>query len=153
MTSSESPGPESHSNGPTFSLENILGNDHDKLEHPDIRPEGWDEEDVERQVAHGYCVECEGAWYYSPPAGTACQFAYALGSTDQPAQVRCETCADDYCEVCFAAQHRKGSRKSHNATPLADGDKSPSKPIPNGTAHAKSNGDDVCGPHALLGPL
>ncbi len=57
---------ESHSNGPTFSLENILGNDHDKLEHPDIRPEGWDEEDVERDVAHGYCVECEGAWYYLP---------------------------------------------------------------------------------------
>ena len=61
---------ESHSNGPTFSLENILGNDHDKLEHPDIRPEGWDEEDVEREVAHGYCVECEGASYNSPLVGT-----------------------------------------------------------------------------------
>lgn len=69
MASSELPGTESHSNGTTFSLENILGNDHDKLEHPDIRPEGWDEEDVERQVAHGYCVECEGAWYHSPPVG------------------------------------------------------------------------------------
>jgi hypothetical protein len=62
MASSELPGSESHSNGPTFSLENILGNDHDKLEHPDIRPEGWDEEVAEREVAHGYCVECEGAW-------------------------------------------------------------------------------------------
>ena len=71
MSSSELPGAESHSNGPTFSLENILGNDHDKLEHPDIRPEGWDEEDVERQVAHGYCVECEGVWYYSPPVGSS----------------------------------------------------------------------------------
>jgi hypothetical protein len=70
MASSESPEAESHSNGPTFSLENILGNDHDKLEHPDIRPEGWDEEDVEQEVAHGYCVECEGAWYYSPPDGS-----------------------------------------------------------------------------------
>ncbi len=60
---------ESHSNGPTFSLENILSNDHDKLEHPDIRPEGWDEEDVEREAAHGYCIECEGAWYSSPPVG------------------------------------------------------------------------------------
>jgi hypothetical protein len=69
MASSELPGDESHSNGPTFSLENILGNDHDKLEHPDIRPEGWDEEDVERDVAHGYCVECEGAWCYSLPIG------------------------------------------------------------------------------------
>ncbi|KAF8494190.1 hypothetical protein F5888DRAFT_1617103 [Russula emetica] len=121
MTSSELPGAESHSNDPTFSLENILGNDHDKLEHPNIRPEGWDEEDVEREVAHGYCVECE----------------------DQPTQVRCETCADDYCEVCFAAQHRKGSRKKHTATRLPDGDKSPSNLIPNGTAHAKSNGNDV----------
>src|SRR6267154_1775805 len=70
MASSELPGTESHSNGATFSLENILGNDHDNLEHPDIRPEGWDEEDVERQVAHGYCVECEGAWYYSSPLGS-----------------------------------------------------------------------------------
>jgi hypothetical protein len=33
-------GAESHSNGPTFLLENILGNDHDKQEHPDIRSEG-----------------------------------------------------------------------------------------------------------------
>ena len=66
MASSELSGAESHSNGPTFSLENILGNDHDKLEHPDIRPEGWDEEDAEREAAHGYCVECEGACYHSP---------------------------------------------------------------------------------------
>lgn len=38
---------------------------------------------------------------------------------DQPAQLHCEACADDYCEVCFAAQHRKGSRKSHPAKPLS----------------------------------
>ena len=69
MTSSGLLGVESHSNGTTFSLENILGNDHDKLEHPDIRPEGWDQEEAEREVAHGYCVECEGAWYHSPPVG------------------------------------------------------------------------------------
>lgn len=31
----------------------------------------------------------------------------------------CETCADPYCEVCFAAQHRKGSRKQHTVKPLA----------------------------------
>jgi hypothetical protein len=70
MASPGQSGSESHSNGPTFSLENILGNDHDKLEHPDIRPEGWDEEDAEREVAHGYCIECEGAWYYSPPVSS-----------------------------------------------------------------------------------
>lgn len=39
---------------------------------------------------------------------------------DQPAQVRCETCEDDYCEVCFAAQHRKGTRKRH-ASKVLDG--------------------------------
>ena len=54
---------ESQDNGPLFSLENILGDDHEKLEHPDVRPEGWDEEDVEKEIAHGYCVECEGAWH------------------------------------------------------------------------------------------
>ena len=31
----------------------------------------------------------------------------------------CETCSDSYCEVCFAAQHRKGSRKKHTVRPLA----------------------------------
>jgi hypothetical protein len=67
------------------------------------------------------------------------------GFTDQPAQVRCETCADDYCEVCYAAQHRKGSRKSHTATSLVGGDKSIRKPITNGVAHAKPNGNDVRG--------
>ncbi|KAI9510542.1 hypothetical protein F5148DRAFT_1178572 [Russula earlei] len=121
MENSELSGPESHSNGPLFSLENILSDDHDKLEHPHIRPEGWDEEDMERQVAHGYCVECE----------------------DQPAELHCEPCADNYCEVCFAALHRKGSRKRHAANTLADGKKMPSKPARNGVTRAKSNGQDV----------
>lgn len=68
---------------------------------------------------------------------------FHVGSVDQPAEVRCETCADDYCEVCFAAQHRKGSRKEHTAKSLADGEKTPSKPSTNGVAHAKPNGQDV----------
>lgn len=34
---------------------------------------------------------------------------------DQPAQVFCESCSDHYCEVCFAGQHRKGTRKEHVA--------------------------------------
>jgi hypothetical protein len=59
---------ESHSNGPLYSLENILGDDHEKLEHPDVRPEGWDEEGAEREAEHGYCVECEGAWFAIIPA-------------------------------------------------------------------------------------
>jgi hypothetical protein len=34
-----------------------------------------------------------------------------VDDADQPAQVFCESCSDNYCEVCFAAQHRKGTRK------------------------------------------
>ncbi|KAF8263948.1 hypothetical protein EI94DRAFT_1739579 [Lactarius quietus] len=95
-------------------LENIL-------EHPDVRPEGWDEEGAEREAEHGYCVECG----------------------DQPAEVRCETCTDDYCDVCFSAQHRKGSRKGHTAKSLAAGETSLSKPSQNGVAHAEPNGQEV----------
>ena len=36
-----------------------------------------------------------------------------MRGADQPSQVFCENCSDNYCEVCFAAQHRKGSRKGH----------------------------------------
>ncbi|KZO94329.1 hypothetical protein CALVIDRAFT_484402 [Calocera viscosa TUFC12733] len=54
------------------------------------------EDEEERVVRHGYCIECE----------------------DQPAQVRCENCEDDYCEVCYSAQHRKGNRKRHASTAL-----------------------------------
>lgn len=54
--------------GVAFSLENILGDDHDKLEHPGFKQheldgpaaEGWDEESVNRPTAEGFCVECEG---------------------------------------------------------------------------------------------
>ena len=64
-------------------------------------------------------------------------------TTDQPAEVHCETCDDDYCEVCFSAQHRKGNRKRHLAKSLADGEKMPSKPAINGVVNGKSNGHDV----------
>ncbi len=37
---------------------------------------------------------------------------------DQPAEVECQSCLDVFCEVCFAAQHRKGSRKVHSVRPL-----------------------------------
>ena len=47
---------ELHINGPQYSLENILGDDHDKLEHPDIIPEGWDEEGAERETENACCV-------------------------------------------------------------------------------------------------
>ncbi|KAJ3272874.1 hypothetical protein HDV01_005197 [Terramyces sp. JEL0728] len=50
-----------------------------------------DEEMQEAKTIDGYCIEC----------------------TDQPAVVFCEQCTDDYCEVCFAGQHRRGTRKKH----------------------------------------
>ncbi|KAJ3037754.1 hypothetical protein HDV00_001339 [Rhizophlyctis rosea] len=46
----------------------------------------------------GYCIECE----------------------DQPASVFCEQCADDYCDVCFHAQHRKGNRTRHTSKALVN---------------------------------
>lgn len=56
--------------GAAFSLENILGDNHDTLEHPGLKQqeldapttaaEGWDEESVNRPAAEGFCVECEG---------------------------------------------------------------------------------------------
>ncbi|KAJ3165144.1 hypothetical protein HDU88_004864 [Geranomyces variabilis] len=60
----------------------------------------------------GCCVECE----------------------DQPAELFCEQCADDFCEVCFFSQHRKGSRKKHATTKLLGA---------NGTSKKKAKRDDV----------
>ncbi|KAI1796045.1 hypothetical protein LXA43DRAFT_650213 [Ganoderma leucocontextum] len=87
-----------------FSLENILSDGHENVEHPTTATNetstaagGWDEEVGQEQVALGFCVECE----------------------DQPAQVFCEACSDNFCEVCFAAQHRKGTRKRHASKPLS----------------------------------
>ncbi|CAE6368145.1 unnamed protein product [Rhizoctonia solani] len=57
-----------------------------------------EEEAIEEDngAEEGYCIECE----------------------DQPANVYCETCTDDFCEVCFDAQHRKGTRKLHKSRPI-----------------------------------
>ncbi|KAL4264334.1 Protein of unknown function DUF2009 [Pleurotus pulmonarius] len=92
----------STSDSSKFSLENILGENHETIQHPGANGNplgGWDEEATEKPVAEGYCVECE----------------------DQPAQLLCETCLDKFCEVCFASQHRKGSRKRHATKPLSSG--------------------------------
>lgn len=48
---------------PAFSLETILNDKSETLEHPDFQqqPEGgWDEESTERVAAEGFCIECEG---------------------------------------------------------------------------------------------
>jgi hypothetical protein len=51
-----------------FSLENILGENPDAIEHPTVTDDvtnapagGWDEEETERPPVEGYCIECEGA--------------------------------------------------------------------------------------------
>ena len=48
-----------------FSLKNILGENHDAVQHLATRvaPTGWDEEDIERPLVEGYCVECEGNFH------------------------------------------------------------------------------------------
>ncbi|KAL5530098.1 hypothetical protein ACEPAF_6355 [Sanghuangporus sanghuang] len=63
---------------------------------PEDRAEGWDEEEG-ISAKDGFCIECE----------------------DQPAQIFCEQCQDNYCDVCFAAQHRKGTRKQHKQQSLS----------------------------------
>ena len=47
----------------TFSLENILGENHDAVQHLASPTTRWDEEDIERPLIEGYCVECEGKFY------------------------------------------------------------------------------------------
>ncbi len=58
----------------------------------------------------GYCVECEGRYQ----AHVVTYLAYPSELTDQSAEIHCETCGDTFCEVCFASQHRKGSRYSNS---------------------------------------
>lgn len=56
-----------------FSLENILGSNHESIEHPGPGSNGapvtgWDEEAPETAAAEGFCIECEGV-SPSPAAG------------------------------------------------------------------------------------
>jgi hypothetical protein len=60
-------------NGPAFSLENILGENHDAVEHPGtngVDASGWDEEAPENAVPEGFCIECEGE--LCPPLSFLC---------------------------------------------------------------------------------
>jgi hypothetical protein len=64
---------ESKNDHDTFTLENILGSNHEAVEHPRLKEndldgatgpaEGWDEESVSRPAAEGFCVECEGVLF------------------------------------------------------------------------------------------
>ncbi|KAH6914775.1 hypothetical protein BKA70DRAFT_1510291 [Coprinopsis sp. MPI-PUGE-AT-0042] len=100
----------------TFTLDNILGHEHDKIENS--HAEGWDEESADKPPTEGFCIECE----------------------DQPADLTCENCGDIYCDVCFAAQHRKGSRKSHKTKPLRKDNGTTSEP-PKVHSHSEANGE------------
>lgn len=42
---------------------------------------------------------------------------------DQPASLRCLACEDIYCDVCFAAMHKRGSRATHKHQPYTEGEK------------------------------
>jgi UDP-N-acetylmuramoylalanine-D-glutamate ligase len=46
----------------------------------------------------GFCVECE----------------------DTVAKVSCVECGDNYCDLCFDSQHRKGARAKHTKEPCGD---------------------------------
>jgi hypothetical protein len=50
--------------GRDFSLENILGENPEDVQHPNgtqgSEATGWDEESTERPLAEGFCIECEG---------------------------------------------------------------------------------------------
>ncbi|KZT42998.1 hypothetical protein SISSUDRAFT_1040890 [Sistotremastrum suecicum HHB10207 ss-3] len=79
------------------SLSDILDGNHEDQFNEDSIPEAVEEDEaIDVPPKHGFCVECE----------------------DQPAEIRCNTCEDDYCEVCYTSQHRKGNRKRHANTPL-----------------------------------
>jgi hypothetical protein len=52
--------------GPTFSLNDILSENHENIEHPGINGVsvgGWDEEEASaKPVEEGTCIECEGKY-------------------------------------------------------------------------------------------
>lgn len=48
------------------------------------------------EVAEGMCIECG----------------------DQKADLRCQTCEEDFCTVCSGVVHRTGKRRAHKLTPI-----------------------------------
>ena len=67
------------------------------LNHPVSLAEDAAEESAGgHEAAPGFCSEC----------------------TDQPHSIKCTGCAGDvFCEVCFSALHRRGSRRAHTSVP------------------------------------
>jgi hypothetical protein len=136
--------PKNYSQSSELSLSRIL--DDETIEHLEHTPldapaEGWDEEVTGKQLEDGYCVECEGM-PGSPGGSGAPELTCHFDDADQPAQVYCETCTDNFCDVCFAAQHRKGSRKQHKTKPLTVTKTSKAQPATASSNGAPANGHD-----------
>jgi hypothetical protein len=89
-----------------FSLENILGENHEFIEHPGCNGEitGWDEEIPEKAAVEGYCVECEGqslcvAWV---------NIFLTPSNTMQTSQHRCFAKLAQIITAKFASLHSTG---------------------------------------------
>jgi len=130
---------------PGLSLSRILDDESiEHLEHHkplDAPVEGSDEEAPGKRLEDGYCVECEGA-FVSPGGSDAPELTRCLDNIDQPAQVYCESCTDNFCDVCFVAQHRKGSRKQHKTKPLTVTKAGKPQPTASSSNGTPTNGHD-----------
>ncbi|PVF99965.1 hypothetical protein CPB86DRAFT_730240 [Serendipita vermifera] len=92
-----------------LTLDEILGKDVElKVDGELGEDDAIEEDDAAHVPKEGYCVECE----------------------DQPAELRCNECKDQFCSVCFASQHRKGTRKTHTTVSLSAAAPKASKKAP-----------------------
>eukprot|EP01134_Creolimax_fragrantissima_P005875 CFRG5875T1 len=69
-----------------------------------VDDDGGDEDDV----------MLEGEGENMQPEEPICPPGMCIECTDQPVAISCVECQDDYCEVCFDAIHRSGTRKRHS---------------------------------------
>jgi hypothetical protein len=58
---------------------------------------------------------------------------------DQPMDGYCEQCQDDFCDVCYQAQHKRGKRKAHKFL------RSTVAPLPKAAMASSSNADEMDG--------
>ncbi|KAJ2389430.1 hypothetical protein H4S02_002370, partial [Coemansia sp. RSA 2611] len=80
---------------------------------------GDDEAAEDDVVPEGACVECK----------------------DQQAQLYCEQCQEDFCEVCAGMIHRTGSRKRHVLKLLQGSEQSQAQPQAEGEKEADASDD------------
>lgn len=106
-----------------LTLNELLSKGPEALDRMPLRAPAEEDLDAEAKTITGMCVECG----------------------DQPADRFCEQCQDDYCEVCFAAQHKRGMRKKHTVKSL--------KPVSKGSAAASSTNASSSGASASPEPV